>query len=207
MLSNFKFTEPLVFDNIYNIPVIEKQEFKFDVNKVMGFNYCLSKKELIENTIHFFLDDYQFERVWNKPERYLKILKEFNGCFSPDFSIFRDAPYPIQLFNVFRNRIVGLYWQRNGINVIPTVGWGDVDTWDFCFEGVEEGSWVAISTRGAIHRNEDKELFKEGYNQMLEVIKPEKIIVYGRKLEGLDGNIEWIPWDYYRTEKLNSEEN
>ncbi len=200
MLSSLDFKSVIKYDSVYGIPFMKSQ--RFPVKEVMGFNYCLSKRELTDKAIHFFLDDYQFERVWNKPARYVKILKEFSGCFSTDFSLYRNDPYPVQLYNIYRNRLLGRYWQEAGISVIPVVGWGDAGSYDFCFLGIRKGSWVAISTRGAIHRKEDREFFIEGYNEMLKVIAPEKIFIYGRELKGLKGNIEWLPWDYYRNEKL-----
>ena len=33
-----------------------------------------------------------------------------------------------------------------GIRVIPTVNWGLENTFDFCFNGIEKGSTVAVST-------------------------------------------------------------
>lgn len=52
----------------------------------------------------------------------------------------------IQRYNTFRNRWVGAYLAEKGIRVIPTVNWGLENTFDFCFNGIEKGSTVAVST-------------------------------------------------------------
>ena len=46
----------------------------------------------------------------------------------------------MQIYNVFCNRWCGAYWASKGIRVIPSVNWGDENTFDFCLEGIEKGS-------------------------------------------------------------------
>ena len=46
---------------------------------------------------------------------------------------------PLQMYNTFQNRWCGAYLVSKGIPVIPTVSWGDKSTFDFCFEGIENG--------------------------------------------------------------------
>lgn len=53
---------------------------------------------------------------------------------------------PLKIYNTFRNRWCRAYLASKGIHVIPTVCWGEEDTFDFCFEGIEKGSSVAVST-------------------------------------------------------------
>jgi hypothetical protein len=52
---------------------------------------------------------------------------------------------------------------------------------DFCLDGIEKGSTVAVSTYMVSEHNnhsEQKEFFLSGYNEMLRRIEPEKIICY-----------------------------
>ena len=62
-------------------------------NDLIGFNYAKSsdKKNI---GIHFYLDDYQFERLWNNPQEYIEILKQYKCILSPDFSLYLDMPIP-----------------------------------------------------------------------------------------------------------------
>ena len=103
-------------------------------------------------------------------------------------------------YNVFRNRWCGAYWASKGLRVIPTVNWGDESTFDFCFEGIEKGSVVAVSTYMASehdNRCDQKEWFMAGYNEMLRRIDPEKIICYNTPFPEMQGNI--IHVDYERS--------
>lgn len=52
----------------------------------------------------------------------------------------------LQLYNTFRNRWCGAYLASKDIQVIPTVNWGDENTFEFCFDGIPKGSIVAVST-------------------------------------------------------------
>jgi hypothetical protein len=70
---------------------------------------------------------------------------------------------------------VGYVWRSAGINVIPTISWSDKNSFEYCFEGVEIGSVVAVSNIGC--RNEEhKYFFDAGFNEMIQRIKPKKIL-------------------------------
>ena len=106
----------------------------------------------------------------------------------------------MQLYNVFRNRWCGAYWASKGIRVIPTVNWGNESTFDFCFEGIEKGSVVAVSTYMASehdNRRDQKEWFMAGYNEMLRRIEPERIICYNTPFPEMQGDIVYV--DYERS--------
>ena len=62
----------------YGIPQLQKVVELPQLDNWTRFNYALSNKSQNREKIgiDFFVDDYQFERVWNNPERYLKFLKE-----------------------------------------------------------------------------------------------------------------------------------
>lgn len=67
-----------------------------------------------------------------------------------------------------------------------------VQFFDFCFDGVEKGSVVAI---GMIGCKSDKISFMRGYNEMLKQIEPETILCYGTPFKEMCGNIVKI--DYW----------
>ena len=57
--------------------------------------------------VHFFIDDYLFERVWHDPDRYAQMLSDFRVVMSPDFSLFTDYPVAVQLYNHWRKHLLG----------------------------------------------------------------------------------------------------
>ncbi len=127
--------------------------------------------------VHFFLDDYRFESVWRNPARNLDALKHIGTMLSPDFSLWGDMPIAMQLWQVYRNRWMGRYWQERGLQVIPAISWSLPH--DFCYAGVEVGSIVAISTVGVKQNKEAQHLFHQGFDRMCEVLQPSAILCYG----------------------------
>ncbi len=87
-------------------------------------------------------------------------------------------PLSMQIWNTYRNRALSFWMQNNGINVIPNVVWGHENTYEFCFDGIQRGSTVSISTNGCIRNKADRYYFKKGLLKMLETIAPETVIVY-----------------------------
>ncbi|MDN2452512.1 DUF4417 domain-containing protein [Lactobacillus sp. UCMA15818] len=159
--------------------------------QLTGFNYALSKSEH-NSFIHFYLDDYQFERVWNSPKKYVELFKKFDGIFTPDFSLYKDMPLPIQIYNVYRSRVLGRYYQDLGIKVIPTVSWSDEKSFDFCFEGLPTHSIVTVSTVGIMNNKFNKEMFIKGFNEMIERIDPREVLIYGKSIDVDFDRIEYF---------------
>lgn len=129
-------------------------------------------------TVHFFLDDYKFEPLWNKPFKTLQPIINIGSALTPDFSLYTDYPLALQIYNVYRNRWLGRYWQEHDVDVIPTVAWGDERSFDFCFSGIEKNVPVAIGTVG-INNKEARKNFIKGFEKMIEVLEPSDLIIYG----------------------------
>jgi hypothetical protein len=127
--------------------------------------------------------------VFNRPKKYISVLEKYDGMLSPDFSLYSDYPLAVQIWNTYRNRWCGAYYQSYGIKVIPTITWSTPESYKFCFLGVEEGSIVAVSSVGVLNKKEAITNFKRGYKEMIKTIHPEHIIFYGTPIEGLKGNI------------------
>ena len=136
--------------NAYGTPEIPKAEFNDEELKelrLLAFNQTKSDNgKHNERIVHFFLYDYNFEKIWNTPDKYVELLSEYKGVLSPDFSMYTEMPYAVQIYNTFRNRWCGAYLASKGIKVIPTVAWSDRGSFDFCFKGIPKGSIVAVST-------------------------------------------------------------
>lgn len=157
--------------------------------RLVGFNYAKTSSDRAAG-IHFFLDDYQFERVWNKPDRYLETLSRFDCILSPDFSLYMDMPMPMKIWNVYRSRAIGAYYQSQGLKVIPTVSWAEPMTYRFCFKGIPKKSIVAVSTVGVARNKKAAGVWKDGMSEMIEQIEPSAILIYGKPIEFDLGDID-----------------
>ena len=196
------------------IPIIPKFETKpgdFDDLLLIGFDKThLEDNNHLDRMVHFFLYDYRFERVWKNPDNDIEKLSRYRAVLSPDFSMYLEMAPVMHIYNVFRNRWCGAYWASKGIRVIPSVNWGDESTFDFCFQGIEKGSTVAISTYMASehdHRQDQKEWFMAGYNEMLRQIEPERIICYNTPFPEMQGNIVYVDYARSSWRYMNYERN
>lgn len=186
---NYENAQRMLFDGIgqYSIPEIEPTQF--DNAEFVGFNYARGAKGAESKAVHFFLDDYQFTRVWTDPDRYIPMLQRFKYVLTPDFSLYTDFPKPLQIYNHYRKHWLGAYWQMHGINVIPTIGWSDRESFEWCFDGEPTHSVVAVSSVGTQVKKEARQQFLEGYLEMMGLLHPEQIIFYGKVPEECKGNI------------------
>ena len=131
----------------------------------------------------FYQDDQKFDGprgIWHNSAKALEVLRHFAGVITPDFSTYQDFPEPIKVYNTFRMRAFGFWLGRNGIAVINNVRWGTSETWRYCWSGIPRHSIVAIGTVGGSPRKLiDRERFEEGLNELVRVLEPHTIIVYG----------------------------
>lgn len=176
----------------YNIPELDPV-YEVDVENWIGFNYCKTSKLPKATTgVQFFIDDYQFERTWNQPTVYVKMLKGYGCVLSPDWSMFTDFPLAMQIFNHYRKHWMARYWQDNGLTVVPTICWSDERSYDFCFDGEPLESVVAVSNVGCMQDKESARLFEQGYNEMLERLRPKEVLFFAKTFGDYDGPITYI---------------
>lgn len=176
--------EKRIFEGVgtFDFPSLEPVEVDLENPQVIGFNYAIGEKHPGDKIVHFYLDDYQFERVWNDAPGYLPILARFKAVMAPDFSMYTDFPKAVQIFNHYRKMWCAAYWQENDIKVIPTICWSTPDSFDWCFDGIPKHSLVCISTVGGFGNHEDnKEAWLEGYEKCLEVLDPSEILLFGKQ--------------------------
>ena len=177
---NFQLYDESKIDGYFQIPKLYATDWVPE--DLIGFNYVLNKPDYTKG-VHFFLDDYQFERVWNNPDRYIDKLEKFDCVLTPDFSLYTDMPFAMQIWNVYRSRLIGSYWQSLGMTVIPTVSWSTHDSYNFCFDGLPENGIVAISTVGIMKDKSAKKLFYDGLDEMIARIHPSGILIWGQEID------------------------
>ena len=192
----------------YDFPIVEPVYELPPVKKFIQFDYVrrfrADRHDRSCIGVHFFEDDYKFERAWTQPDRYAKELEQFAYIIGPDFSTYIDFPKSIQIYNHYRNRWLVRYWQvYYNITVVPTILYGLKDTYSWCFDGLPTHSIVAISNVGDCTSKEDKKNFLDGYNEMLKRLEPSKILFFTRNFMEVSGNVEYISWELHKGDQLN----
>lgn len=179
--------DPYRTDGFYQMPIVGGCDYVPE--DMIGFKYVKARNIIPEETaVHFFIDDYQFERIWNQPAVYVGMLLD-RGCESaltPDFSLYIDMPRAMMIWNVYRSRLIGQIMGDAGIKVIPTLQFADPESYKFCFDGILPGGVVATSNVGVVKDPEATKVFIEGMDEAIKRIQPEKILCYGIPMDDYD---------------------
>ena len=165
----------------YQFPILKACHYIPE--ELIGFNYVKSWKGNREGVgVHFYLDDYQFERIWKQPYVQIERLRGFSCVFSPCFSAYRDMPMAMKIWNMYRSYLIGQVLQDAGFEVIPTLHWVEEETFKFCFDGIEPGGVYAVGTVGCVKDEIARSLWFAGMREAIKRLKPECIICYGPEI-------------------------
>ncbi len=179
--SKGKYDMPAVRSNVDGLP-----------KQLMSYQRVGNSQQPIPpgTALHFYVYDYLFDSehgIWNSLIRgvefkrgfNLQKLQGFDYIIVPDFSLYLDMPIAMQIWNIYRSRVVAYALQQLGYKVIINVRWTDENSYEFCFEGIEDGSVVAVGSYGCSKKGKDKQLFENGLKELIKRIKPKNILFYG----------------------------
>lgn len=170
----------------YDFPVI-REEHSIP-RKCIKFSDSIREKKDFHQWVVFYEDDFQFERIWNNPKKYIDILRQYDGVITPDFSLYYDMPLAMQLWNIYRSRAIGAWLQNNGISVIPNIRFGSPETYEIVCDGISKHSVIAVGSLGCIKRLNYRNEFEKALLSIAQTLEPETLIVYG----SLPGNVKTI---------------
>lgn len=85
-------------------------------------------------------------------------------------------PLALQIYNVYRSRLIGQMMQDEGITVIPTIQYAGRETYEFCFDGIEPGGVIATSTVGC---SGSMDVWREGMDEAIRRLNPSCVVCYG----------------------------
>lgn len=198
------------FDGVWEIPVIHKERLFLQPFLMRPFSRR-GATAMPDEYICFYEHDKKFASLLENAGEYLDSIRKFAGIVSPDCSLYRDMPLVLQVMNTYLNRAVGHFFQFNGMTVIPNLRWGDERSYrgvpgriePFAFKGVERGSVVSVGTYGCITGDENRFYFHDGLGEMLNVVGPEKVLVYGRMPAEIFGDfaehVEFVRYEDWTT--------
>lgn len=209
--------ETAFFDGKFEIPHIDAPKEIIIPEGMVPFS-IRGRNQDKKDFICFYEHDIKFRDVLTKTEDYVEEFKQYPGIISPDCSLYIDAPLCVQIADIYLNRAVGHYLQKQGIYVIPNIRWGDERTYkaDFlgekvAFQGVDKHSIVSIGTYGQIQTAESKRIFREGLIEMLDELQPKVVLVYGsmpdKIFRGLENKTKFIQFQDWTTKMKQSQKS
>mgnify|MGYP003148242659 FL=1 len=179
--------------------------------------YCHSARPFPEKreggVLGFFTEDYRFENSWTSKVAFAQKLmdEDWVAVCLPDFSIYAEEPFAVQLYNLYRSRWLGRFWQELGIHVIPLIqAGGDQLANELYLETIpKEAPLVAMQFRTVNRRTKGKKEWarvQELIEDTIEVIKPQSFILYGgielrKRLGKLPTGTNYIFLDSYMTKR------
>lgn len=185
----------------YEIPILHPEEYE-PVTWV-SFKEGRSMNGCKPYGMHFFLSDYVFQNIWGQREKYRHMFLRFGAVMTPDFSLYPEWPRMVQIWNHYRKHVLGAWMQSIGCRVYPTITWSDEKSYDFCFDGEPHGGTVCVSSVGTQRNPEARKLFLRGYERMMEALKPETVLFYGKVPKECGGNIVEIEPFQERLREVN----
>jgi hypothetical protein len=181
--ANYDSNNSLGYPNIYSddLEIIELLPY----DKI---NTKSPKPDDYSKTVHFFLNDYKFEALWNNPKQYINLLQKYNGILMPDFSNYSDYPLSLNIFQMYRRFWLTRFFQENLIKVIPVPRINDLKNYENDLKPIPKNSMIALSSVRMLSKaQQDAKLeFIEEVKIILDYIEPKKVYWYGNLIPEID---------------------
>lgn len=165
------------FDGEYEFPVLREEHTV--PRRLITFSRAMREKKDFNQWVCFYEDDFLFERIWNSPTRYVTQLSKFDGVVTPDFSVYYDMPFAMQIWNIFRSRAIGSWLQTQGLKVIPNIRFGDERTFEYSCDGISRHSVISIGTHGCFKDTSYRKTMEKGIAYVANRLQPQTILLYG----------------------------
>ena len=169
---------------MFNLDLFEDKENPFPVLPAVDFGLrdfvCIKdfKYSNLQAGIHFFTDDKNFENLWSRPRYWLHELQDHKFLVMPDFSIFYDMPFPLQVYNKYRSHWLAAYFSSHGFTVLPNVNLGTPDLFSITSLGFPLGSDLAFSSIGSLASLVERAVLWQQYCYIQEYMKPTRLFYF-----------------------------
>lgn len=170
----------------YDFPKLLPSRFELSDKRLqmVGYNdrYIFNRnasKALDAFIGHGFLEDYHLAPLFVHAHRNVEYIRMLSACIEPNFSVYTDWPLAINIYNTYRTRWVGRFWQTFDIDVIPAPNWSDNESLDYVFDGIPQNQTVCVRVP-VFATGQHMDNFITGYEEMLHVLKPRLILTRGR---------------------------
>lgn len=143
--------------------------------------------EAAGSVLNFYCDDYKFESVWNSHVQLVERIRGFRlgGVITADFSTYWKLPLIVKMYNQYRSRWLGRYWQEAGIKIIPSLsrsGLPDHAAED-CAGMPKNPPIVSTQCRTMGKTIEEKEeakmIWLASTNRQIQILEPVDVLIYG----------------------------
>ncbi|MGN1076642.1 MAG: DUF4417 domain-containing protein [Candidatus Enteromonas sp.] len=128
--------------------------------------------------ICFYCNDQGFTPILNNPKAYVEKLSQYACVIGLDPSPYDNMPLVVQKSQIYLNIALTYFYGSKGIKIIPNVRIGDSRTLS-CLEAFPKRTLIAIGTHGFTHRLDNRWVFADQVDKIVNELEPSGIIVYG----------------------------
>lgn len=183
--------ESLYFNGEYDMPLIGNFDDLSELDYIALFSDVGEYSKTNNTCVAFYQYDHIFDGIHGlynsivykdkkRLEKFKKRFKNVKYIISPDYSLYGDFPNALQITNVYKSRICSAWLIANtNAKIIPNIRWSFEFSYKYCFDGIINGSNIAISILGQVRNKKNKKMFLEGFKKAIDHINPKSIIVYG----------------------------
>jgi len=151
-----------------------------------GIDSTSGMKDVSKVIVSFYTWDDYFEGWYESPERFVaKLLNSgIKYIITPDYSQLSEDPKAVSVWNLYRARFVGRYFQECGLKVVPNISWraGDMN---YLEEHILATLPVGLPLIAMQLQTVDydkapggKEMVKKGLKRVFEVLQPQGVLFY-----------------------------
>ena len=163
-----------------------------------------------DSCLIFFRDDEMLTPLFNKPKESLATLRKINPRIvsSPNFSLWANDPYPLQLYGWYMTMWCARHWQEAGFKIIPCINYSTPVSYDFCFLGIPKKAPVVLAQCRNVKTDTEKANLINGLIEAHKQIEFGEVLIYGAEQKNMawlksniPSHIKWrslITWDYKR---------
>jgi hypothetical protein len=183
-VSNFRLLDGLTLVGPHDIPKIGP--CRLVPSKMIVFSEAMRMRRADPDAwVHFYEDDYRFQRLWRAPETYFPRLRSFAGVVSPDFSLYRNMPAADRIHNTHRNQLLGARLQTDGANVIANVRLSGRASIPYALAGAPRNSTIALGLHGCTKNKSNRRHVVEEIALICHELAPANLVAYGSAAYGV----------------------
>ena len=161
-------------------PIIEKWMVSKNVPKEVHQWDCRDEVANPKETgMSFYCRDEGFTPILNNPHNYVEKLSKYQCVIGMDASPYDNMPLVVQKSQIYTNLAITYYFGTQGLKVIPNVRVGNDETLGM-LDAIPRETLIAIGTNGFTWRKENREIFRNQLNIIVDELRPLGIIVYGQ---------------------------
>lgn len=132
----------------------------------------------------FYCRDEKFTPILNNPRNYVDKLSKYACVIGMDASPYDNMPLAVQKSQIYTNLATTYFFGKQGLKIIPNVRLGNDDTIGM-LDAIPRECLIAVGTNGFTWNLENRKIFRNQMDIVIDTIRPTGILVYGQAYDSV----------------------